>query len=299
MGRNVIVCLLTDTQTRVSMNGGRSHILELVDEVVSVDVGNGFSPLQRSRILKTSARNLVNGDYLFIDCDTIVLKPIEGIDNYPAEIAAVKDCHTGFSLNPYRQMCLNHCRRLVSDIPDIPTYYNSGVLLVKDTPFTREFYQKWHENWLKGRERGVNMDQPSFNMTNILMGHPVKELSGEWNCQYIHGIRFLNKAYILHYLCTNKLAKNDTASFLLRDESILMGLKTGYEIPQEIAKCFDDPFLGIPSLTHLHAGRSVGLFNTIEWKCFFSTYGTNYFKLYRYLGKMINKFRKFFKNETV
>lgn len=76
------------------MDGGRSHILELVDEVVSVDVGNGFSPQQRSRILKTSARNLVNGDYLFIDCDTIVLKPIEEIDSCPAEIAAVKDCHT-------------------------------------------------------------------------------------------------------------------------------------------------------------------------------------------------------------
>ena len=43
MGRNVRVCLLTDNQTRASMYGGRSHILELVDEVVSVDVGNGFS----------------------------------------------------------------------------------------------------------------------------------------------------------------------------------------------------------------------------------------------------------------
>lgn len=299
MGANVIICLLMDNYTKNSLKDGREQIVELVDELVSVDVDRAFSQQQRSRFLKTSARNIISGDFLFIDCDTIILKSLEDIDNVTANLAAVKDSHTDFLHSPYREMCINHCRKFDVDVSKIDSYFNSGVLLVKDTRETRIFYQHWHNNWIKGYQLGVNMDQPAFNFTNISMGCFIKELNDIWNCQYIHGIRFLNKAKILHYLCTNKLAENDTASFLLRDESVLKCLKKNYIITPEIKQCFEDPFLGIPPLTHLLAGKSVGLLSTNQWKMFFSTYKTPYFKLYFYLGRIINKYRKIFRNETI
>lgn len=259
MGVEAEIYILTDTLTFDSLDEKRSSMLKGANDIITVDLPADLSAQNRSRILKTSAREYITGDFLFIDCDTIILQPLNEVDNIQADIAACIDSHASFAENPYREMCISHCKIIGKDISSEADYFNSGVIYVKDSPAAHAFYKKWNENWLRGREKGVNMDQPAFNITNIEMGYPIQSLNDIWNCEFIHGIRFLKDAKILHYLTTNSISKKNKASFILKDKDVLLKVKETGVISDEVKICFDDPFKGIPALTSLVAGDEVYL----------------------------------------
>lgn len=254
MGHDVNINVLTDTITLSTLSPKREKMLDEVNEIISIDLPEHYSPQNRSRILKTSCRKYIKGDFLFIDCDTIILKSLESIDYIEADIAACYDSHTQFPQNPYRHLSIPDCKKLGVDISKEEIFYNSGVIYVKDSPVAHQFFELWNKNWLMGREKGVNMDQPAFAKTNIELNYIVSQLSDEWNCEFIHGIRFLKDAKILHYLCTNKSPKPFQEAFILREYETLMGIKRTQKIEKRVQECFDDPFKGIPPLTTIIAG---------------------------------------------
>lgn len=190
-------------------------------------------------------------------------------------------------------MCLRDCSKLGINIKDEEVYYNSGVIYVKDSPVAKKFYEKWNKNWLEGREKGVNMDQPAFNKTNIELGYPIQSLNDIWNCEFIHGIRFLKDAKILHYLCTNTISKKNQASFLLRDKDVLMEIKKTGVIPESVRMCFDDPFKGIPPLTKIIAGEELYMQRTPLYQALHFRYDTKLFNtlnnIIKYLKRILGK----------
>jgi hypothetical protein len=68
-------------------------------------------------------------------------------------------------------------------------YFNSGVLFVKDTDDTHQFYEYWHSLWRKNVLKGINYDQPSLAKANELMGCKICKLDDIWNCQINAKIR--------------------------------------------------------------------------------------------------------------
>lgn len=62
-------------------------------------------------------------------------------------------------------------------------YFNSGVMLVRDTPVSHNLYKEWYIQWQHSLNKGVNLDQPSMNYVNIQLGKLITELPGVWNCQ--------------------------------------------------------------------------------------------------------------------
>ena len=169
---NVNITLLTDRLSAETFIGIRETETKYVDEMIVVDLDDKvFTPQQRSRQLKTSARNKIKGDFLFVDCDTIIVNPLDNIDDIKSPIAACRDTHSCFADNPYRKMCLDHGRLLGWPIDEEYEYFNSGVIYVKDCPETYDFYQRWNMNLNMGYDNGVYMDQPSFAKTNYEMGH--------------------------------------------------------------------------------------------------------------------------------
>ena len=247
---NAHIVLLVDDQTNSSFVGTRKDKIQLVDELVKVDLPGNLTAQQRSRMLKTSVRNLVDGDFLFVDCDTIITKSLEEIDSCAYDMAACQDSHSPFVKNPYRDLCLRHGKILDWPIEKELVYFNSGVIYVKDNQKTREFYQKWNEIWQDGAHKGVNMDQPSFAKTNYLMGHIVQILGDVWNCELKHGMKFLKDAKVVHYLCTNT---DSSPLFIMNSKSELLKVKNG-EINPVINRCFDDPFLGLTQVSQLVCG---------------------------------------------
>jgi len=195
------IVLITDDRTNELLKGQRGEILDYISEKIVVPLPEEMSPMLRSRQLKTSVRNLIEGDFLFIDCDTLITRPLNEIDNFPFEMGAVLESHLpiGLFINSLYEKVEKNARLLGWSIQNEKNYFSSGVIYVKDTLNNRLFYKKWNHFWNEGLKKGVMIDQPSFAKTNIESGYPVQLLDNRWNCvMYTHPL-FDREAYILHF----------------------------------------------------------------------------------------------------
>ena len=264
---NAYIVLLTDSATKRSFTGIRKEETKYADEIIAIDLdADKYNGQQRSRILKTSARKHIKGDFLFIDCDTIIAKPLDDIKDIDADIAACWDTHSLFKDNPYRDMCIEHAKLIGWNVEDEKEYFNSGVIYVKDSPIAHKFYDLWNKNWFEGLEKEVKMDQPSFALTNHQMNHVVKVMPDVWNCELKHGIRYLKDAYVVHYLCTNTSQFQTKQLFLLNEKEVLQEVKRTGSISEDIQKTIEDPFYGLAEVTHVFAGEDIYFFHTKSYK---------------------------------
>lgn len=89
------IIILTDIATkRTIYSDARKKSLEIFDEVITVNFEKEYSNKEKSRWIKTNMRRLVEGDFLFIDSDTIVCGDLTEIDNIKLNaIGAVLDNH--------------------------------------------------------------------------------------------------------------------------------------------------------------------------------------------------------------
>ncbi len=252
------VTLLVDDKTDSAMDDNRKKIVQNVDEYVVAPLPQGLSAHVRSRLLKCGARKYVKGDFLYIDTDTIVVKPLYEIDDVDSSIAATLDSHCLFQDNPYRDMDVALCNKLGFHVEDESVFFNGGVLYVKDNKDGHAFYDMWLDEWKKGLEKGVNKDQPALAKTNSQLGHIVKRIDDTWNCEFIHGMRFLKDAKIVHYLTTNSKGK-DKQPFILKDLSSYDLLKKDLDNVKNdfYMSLIKDPFLGINHLTTIVSGSEV------------------------------------------
>lgn len=301
---DVHITLLIDSKTSESLTGTRKKEAAVADEIIVIELDPSISAQKRSRLLKTNARNHVQGNFLFIDCDTIIVKPLDEIDEIDADIAACWDTHVPFKDNPYRSMCLKHGIRLEWPIENETEYFNSGVIFVRDTPTNHNFFAKWNKNYQDGTLKRVYMDQPSLAKTNYESGHQIKTLPDCWNCEFKHGLRYFKDAKIIHYLCTNE-NNGKMPPFLLNEKKVLLKVKQTGEIAPQIEKLFDDPSKGIAPLTCLISGSDVLFFND-PLIVFFRSWYDNGNKAYKALSSLVrayslikfkikNKIKKLFK----
>lgn len=282
----VHITLLTDSKTKESFFGTREKESSIADEIIAVEIDPSFSAQKRSRLLKTNVRNYVQGDFLFIDCDTIVVKPLDDIDEIDVDIAACWDTHVPFKDNPYRSMCIELGTKLGWPIENETEYYNSGVIFARDTPTAHTFFAKWNENYQKGTLKKIFMDQPSLAMTNYELGHQIKTLPDSWNCEFKHGSRYFKDAKIVHYLCTNE-NNGKMPPFLLNEKQVLLEIKKTGKITAQIEKIFDNPSEGIAPLTCLISGSDV-LFFDDPLIVFFRSWYDRYKRTYKAISFIVS-----------
>lgn len=197
----VLVC---DTETKESLYDDiRNQISQYFSEIIAIPFENYVEKTKRSRILKVSLRNIVIGDFLYVDCDTLITQPLYEIDSFPYTIAAVLDGHCPFKCNPMREFFLLQNKHLNYPLDKIYKYYNGGVMYVKDTDEAYLFYNLWHKNYLISCEKGVYIDEPALSMTNVEQNDTIQEIEGTWNCQIRFGALYLATNKILHF-CSKK-----------------------------------------------------------------------------------------------
>ena len=292
------IVLLTDRLTSESLKGIRKEEVKYADEIIVLDYdGNLFNAQQRSRQIKTSIRNLIDGDYLYIDCDTIITRPLDDIDKTNAIIAACRDSHCEFVDNPYRDMNIAIGHLLKWPIEDETTFFNGGVIYVKDVPETHEFYRRWHDNLNEGYIKGIFIDQPSFAKSNYDMNHIISRLDDIWNCELKFGIRYLKDAYVVHYLCTNPSQYQNEQLFILNEKSVLLEVQKTGQISDRIIQTIDDPFKGLAELTQSFSGEDIYFFRSTAYHYVRNHYRRNssskvmnLLRLLNYLERLYNRF---------
>lgn len=194
----VTVKVMVDEPTKLYMERF-PKLCDLITEIVVVPVSEKYNAKQRSRVIKTTVRNVIDGNYLFIDTDTVICKPLDEIDNLSCDIAAVPDGHL-----PLKE-CMFPPTNVVNDIfevnaSDAKYWFNSGVMFVADNERTRMFYKRWNENWTYSCfEKGQSQDQPALLATDKEFGYIIEELSGIYNAQVAMSLKFFADAAIVHW----------------------------------------------------------------------------------------------------
>ncbi|MBO4821137.1 MAG: hypothetical protein J5548_06690 [Prevotella sp.] len=203
--------LVVDSATNPTIKDTRAEIKKYVSSIISVTIPEGYDKVQRSRFLKTNLRKLVTGDYLFIDCDTIICGKLDEIDKIESNIAMVADMNGKLLLDD--EGVIDRCHAAgFNDLEGKP-YFNSGVIYAKDTPVAHRLYEEWNKQWQISNRNGVSFDQPALCQANVNVGTPIYELPGIWNCQFKFraGYRLLDDAIILHYYSNNGGGKRSIA----------------------------------------------------------------------------------------
>jgi hypothetical protein len=201
------VSLLMDSGTEKTLTGKRRAILDMVDEILVPDIEGTWTKKERSRWLKTSMRSHIAGDFLYIDCDTVIADDLSPVSSLDMELGAVMDSHTIWDENlPYRYRKVRaaflklHKTLKFESLQKTNKYFNSGVILCRDTLNTHRFFAKWHELWQYSHLIAL-ADQPPLNQADYLFHGFIREMDGVWNCQvYRPGmLQYLSSARIIHF----------------------------------------------------------------------------------------------------
>lgn len=194
------IVLLTDKETLGSLTGNRSLIKNYVSEYVTVESPSGFSPKERSRFLKTSIRQNVKGDFLFLDSDTIITGDLTECHKSDCEIGAVLDCHKTAEGNLQK---FSYVKETKIALEDYNLYFNTGVLFVRDTDNAARFFAEWHRIWNEDRTKNsTSIDQPAFAQADTACNHLVREIDGRYNCQIVTpgAKKYFFDPLIIHYM---------------------------------------------------------------------------------------------------
>ena len=232
------ISIVIDDLTAETIINKREEIKKYIDDTIVINIPGEHSKAYRSRFIKTNLRNLVKGDFLFIDTDTIICNPLNDIDDISWDICAVRELnkHNKFSDEEPWMYQLAQKVGIEKELWGEP-YFNSGVMYVKDTESTHNLYDKWHQYWQDYTQKGLHTDQTPLSMANKIEGHPIHLIDDTWNCQIKYeGINYACSAKIVHYFYGM-----DENEFLFSTHSIFNTIKeTGY-IPSFIKEIAHNP----------------------------------------------------------
>ncbi|MDR2096413.1 MAG: hypothetical protein LBP76_12995 [Treponema sp.] len=238
---SAVVIVLTNKNTEKYLCGCRRGYEKYVSKIENIAVPDKFSQKEASRWIKTSICQYIAGDFLYIDCDTIITGSLDYTSLRGINIGAVPDCHIPFKNHHYyRQFRDENIKLGFNSVFEYENYYNGGVIYCGDTPDSRRFFEKWHSLWNDCRQKGSSQDMPPLNRANYEFHNIISEISGEWNCQISHnGLPFLSHAKIIHYFSTSLFFVSPP--FTLASESVLSSIKKTGEISTEIYAKLQDP----------------------------------------------------------
>lgn len=238
---NAFVSLLVDDLTSEYLKNNFQELLKSVHEVKVIELDSKYSNKEKSRILKTTMRQHIDGDFLFIDCDTVICEDLSEIEKCECDIGCVLDNHVKIDKHWCKDFFITNAKKCGFEESILSnTHFNSGVIYCKDNPKTHNFFAQWYSLWNKTKEKGIIIDQTSFNQVNAVENWHIKELDGKWNCQIINGgCKFLANAKIIHYFATlNPIFGNP---YLIDDKNIFEEIKAKHFITESVKDMLDNP----------------------------------------------------------
>lgn len=240
--KEVSITLLVEQSTNEYIKRVYPGVNEIVDNIVVYEIVDSYDMVARARILKTKMREIISGDFLYLDCDTVVCASLDEITKCKHS-SAVIDNHmeVSYDINEF-QGVVNRAKQFNFSVGYQNKHFNSGVLWCKDDDVTRKFFALWHDVWMETYGRGVKIDQLSLNEVNNRTKGVLNELDGTWNCQLRYGLPYLANAKIIHYFASNFDSKNiRNFAYQLSESAVYERIRNKGEIPEEIMEMIKSP----------------------------------------------------------
>ena len=279
---NIKIVLVVDDKTHSTLKGNRKEITDYVDDIIVKDFPEEASMFLRSRLMKVGLRSFVKGDYLYVDCDTLIVDSLESIDSISGSVAAVLDGHVKLNNHPTCDLFRKQCDAIGFNLADTKDYFNGGVIFAKDDKESHNLYSLWRDYYLSGTSSNICMDQPSFNKANFENNSLIKELPGEWNCQVRFGAKYIGSAKVLHF-CSKK--NMPIASIASRDY-LYKVKKHGLKAPdlEEKVRCWKNTLLDSTLCTYIDYSFVFSKEYENARKKFIQDSVENQIRQYRHLG---------------
>ncbi|MBN9420499.1 MAG: hypothetical protein J0I12_33955 [Candidatus Eremiobacteraeota bacterium] len=194
----VHVVLLTDPASKKVLESSPTGLLQAVDECVQFATSDPDVTV-RSRELKIRARELLQGDFLQLDSDTLPVRSFDAIFESSGDLSVALDRNHICPYPHFPRWYVGTFQQLGWSCPT-PRYYNSGVIFWRDTQASREVSRLWLEAWQQQRRvAGIPFDQLSFNHAIDQLRPQVVELDIRYNALIRASPWFGEQASILHF----------------------------------------------------------------------------------------------------
>jgi len=253
---NACVTALIDSKTKKGLTGRRSGYENYVSETVIITAPEELSQKEVSRWIKTSMKKYVAGDFLYIDCDTVIAENLDC--GFPAgmKVGAVPDTHVPLAKHHLAAYFENEDRKLgFTSSFETGLRYNGGIIFCRDCPEGDEFFLRWHALWNFSKKNGNSQDMPSLNQANREMGGIITKMEDVWNCQITHnGLPYLYNAKIIHYYATAFSFVN--CPFLPATRKVMFSVKETGEISPEITGLLKNPKSAFESDSRIISGEA-------------------------------------------
>ena len=222
------IVLMTDDKTDALLTGKRGEIVKYISEKIVVPFEDGtLTPMYRSRWMKTQVRQMIDGDFLFVDCDTICQRSLNDVDTFDCEVGAVLESH--LLVSDYCDGLYKSAKQVTApigvELDNEQRYFSSGVLLVRDTKKAHELYEKWHQCWKEGLSIGLKIDQPALAKANRETGHIIQQIPDTYNCILFTRPPFVRESQIIH------ISAYQNPSFLFTEKVLKFVRENGIENP--------------------------------------------------------------------
>ena len=242
------VCIFSDDATvRVWPLKYKEQLEMFGAEVRVIRIPDTYSPMEKSRYIKTSLRKYTAGSILYLDTDTVIADTFTN-DELIGDIMFVHDANYDpavhgnipggllYDLDGHRVLA----KKYGYPYNESDEYFNGGVFFVRDNKNTHLFFEKWHEEWERGRANGIAKDQPPLNYINQKLGKMISPLPDSWNVQvyFAYSLRYISTAKVIHYLASI----SEEGVFMLSRKKI-MELEPDDELIQEIIRNPKESFI--------------------------------------------------------
>lgn len=243
------VSLIVDDRTDSEHSLVLNQLKEFSDEYVVQKFDDSVSNVARSRILKTTMRFLLTGDFLYVDSDTVWASPVDE-SVFTGDFMGVLDGHRILDEHPLKSWIEQDFFK-TSCNPGLQDYVNGGVLFVRDSLVAKEFFKEWHEKWKETSASGYFIDQPSLNyaikkfaLNNFLLPH-------EYNVQISRDWKYFAKAKIVHFY-TNWMKPNIAESKYLFQKKSFWNMVKEFGLTPEILDIIKNPLTAFDSRVSIY-----------------------------------------------
>ena len=212
---DVIVNVVVDESTEKRVNAN-VELMALITNVVVADVPPQYTPKERSREIKTRIRELIKGDFFYIDTDTVICKPLAVIDNCESDVAGIPDSNVFLKDNPFAGGMIGSVKEIFgSDVSNCKYLINGGVIYAKDNEVAHELFRRWNRNWTYSCfTKGNSQDQPALWQSDHEMGSVIKLLPDVYNSQVAMSLQYFAEAAIVHFLHMNFIPDQSYSPYL-------------------------------------------------------------------------------------
>jgi hypothetical protein len=156
-------------------------------------------PRARSFYLKTRLRDILSGDYIYLDSDTLPVRPFLDMAAGDWDVAFVQDrTHHGPIKPVFPHWELPRLKRMGWQAK-LDRYFNAGIGFYRDNAAARAFTTDWQNRWRYSYSLGDDWDQLALNCSLEAVPVRAKELPASYNAMVTVAPVHARGAKIYHF----------------------------------------------------------------------------------------------------